>query len=101
MIDDSYTLNVEHVMPQRESPDWKIPEQTAQQFRKRLGNMVLLSPTENVKLGTRPFNEKRKVYAQSPVLLTQAVGSYKDWGPTQIDEWQEHLAELAVKIWPA
>ncbi|MGH6848082.1 MAG: DUF262 domain-containing protein [Methylocella sp.] len=101
VIDDSYTLNVEHVMPPRESPDWKIPEQTAQQFRNRLGNMVLLSPAENVKLGTRPFKEKRMVYAQSPLLLTQAVSSYRDWGPTQIDEWQEHLAELAVKIWPA
>jgi len=101
VIDDSYTLNVEHVMPQRESPDWNIPEQTAQQFRKRLGNMVLLSPTENVKLGTKPFKEKRKVYAQSPLLLTQSVGGYRDWGPTHIDEWQEQLAELAVKIWSA
>lgn len=101
VIDDDYTFNVEHVMPQRESSDWKIPEQTAQQFRKRLGNMVLLSPTENVKLGTKGFKEKRKVYAKSPLLLTQEVGAYSDWGPTQIDEWQEKLAELAVNVWPA
>lgn len=99
-LDESYSFNVEHVLPQREAAGWKIQEQTAQQFRKRLGNMILLNPDENVKLGTKPFSEKRKVYARSPLLLTQAVGKYKEWGPLQIDEWQEHLAELASEIWP-
>jgi Protein of unknown function DUF262/Protein of unknown function (DUF1524) len=99
-LDETFAFNVEHVMPQRESPDWPIEEQLAQQFRKRLGNMVLLSPDENVKLGNKGFVEKRIVYAKSPLLLTQTVGAFANWGPTEIDQWQESLAELAVKIWP-
>ena len=63
--------------------------------------MVLLNPQENVRLGAKPFSDKRKVYAGSPLLLTQGVGKYHPWEPAQIDEWQESLAELAVKVWPA
>ena len=100
VIDDSFAHNVEHVLPQREAAGWDIPEQTAQQFRKRLGNMVLLNPSENVKIGNKAFSEKRPTYLKSPMLLTQAVGKFLAWGPGEIDKWQESLAEWAVKVWP-
>lgn len=99
-LDESFAFNVEHVMPQRESDDWPIDEQVAQQFRKRLGNMVLLSPDDNLKLGNKGFADKRKVYVKSPLLLTQNVGSFAKWGPADIDQWQEQLSDIAVKIWP-
>jgi hypothetical protein len=101
IIDDTINFNVEHILPQSESPDWPLPEQTALQFRKRLGNMVLLNPDMNVRIGGRSFADKKKVFAQSPLLLTQAVAKYPDWGPTEIDKRQETLADLAVKVWPA
>ena len=100
-LDESFAYNVEHVLPQKEADAWPIAEQTALQFRKRLGNMVLLRPEENVKLGNKGFDMKRQAYAKSTPLLTQGVGKYLTWGPVEIDEWQDYLAELAVKIWPA
>lgn len=100
-LDDSFAYNAEHIMPQRESADWPIAEQTAMQFRRRLGNMVLLNPEQNVRLGNKGFDEKRAVYSGSPLLITQQIGGYLTWGPNEIDEWQGRLAELAVKIWPA
>jgi hypothetical protein len=100
-LDESFSYNVEHVMPQRESDEWPIAEQTASQFRKRLGGMVLLRPEDNVRLGNKSFETKRQVYRQSPLLLTQGVGSYLTWGQPEIDAWQERVADLAVKIWPA
>ncbi len=101
ILDDTIHFNVEHILPQSESKDWKIPEQTALQFRKRLGNMVLLNPDVNAKIGGDSFAEKKKAFAKSPLLLTQAVSKFKQWGPAEIDERQEALADLAVKIWPA
>ena len=98
-LDESFKFNVEHIMPQSEAVGWNVSEQTALQFRKRLGNMVLLNPEANVKLGNKPFSEKRGVYASSPLLLTQAVSKFEDWGPAEIDIRQESLSELAVKIW--
>jgi hypothetical protein len=99
-LDDTYFFNVEHIMPQSESSEWPIAEQTAQQIRKRLGNMVLINPEVNVKLGNKAFSEKRKAFSTSPLLLTQEVSKQKKWGPAEVDERQEFLAELAVKIWP-
>jgi Protein of unknown function DUF262/Protein of unknown function (DUF1524) len=101
ILDDTIHFNVEHIMPQSASKDWKIPEQTAFQFQKRLGNMVLLNPEVNVKIGGSGFSEKKKVFAKSPLLLTQAIAKFAKWGPAEIDERQETLADLAVKIWPA
>ncbi len=101
ILDDTIHFNVEHVLPQSESSEWPIPEQTALQFRKRLGNMVLLNPEVNAKIGNKSFLEKKKVFAGSPLLLTQAISKFAKWGPNEIDERQELLAELAVKVWPA
>jgi hypothetical protein len=101
ILDDTIHFNVEHILPQSESKDWKIPEQTALQFRKRLGNMILLNPDINAKIGGNGFAEKKKLFVKSPLLLTQAVGKFAQWGPAEIDERQEALADLAVKIWPA
>jgi hypothetical protein len=101
IIDDTINFNVEHILPQSESPDWQLPEQTALQFRKRLGNMVLLNPDANVKIGGKSFADKKKVFAVSPLLLTQAVSKFPHWSPAEIDKRQEALADLAVKVWPA
>ena len=70
ILDDTIHFNVEHILPQSESKDWKIPEQTALQFRKRLGNMVLLNPDVNAKIGGNGFADKKKIFAKSPLLLT-------------------------------
>lgn len=101
ILDDTIHFNVEHILPQSESKDWQIPEQTALQFRKRLGNMVLLNPDINAKIGGIGFSDKKKVFAKSPLLLTQAVAKFAKWGPAEIDERQEALSDLALKIWPA
>ena len=99
-LDETFALNVEHVLPVRESENWNLDEQIALQFGKRLGNMVLLNPEENVKLGNKSFGDKRKVYAKSPLLLTQKVGKFSKWGPEEIDDWQDQLSDLALQVWP-
>jgi hypothetical protein len=63
--------------------------------------MVLLNPDVNAKIGGNSFTEKKKVFTKSPLLLTQAVSKFAQWGPTEIDARQETLADLAVKVWPA
>jgi hypothetical protein len=100
-LDESFAYNAEHIMPQRESADWPIAEQTAMQFRRRLGNMVLLNPEQNMRLGNKAFDVKKAVYASCPLLLTQRISEYSTWGPAEIDLWQARMAEMAVKIWTA
>ena len=68
ILDDTIHFNVEHILPQSESKDWKIPEQTALQFRKRLGNMVLLNPDVNAKIGGNGFRGQKEDFCQEPVI---------------------------------
>jgi hypothetical protein len=76
-----------------------VTEETAQAYGRRLGNMVLLNPNVNVKIGNKSFAEKNLIHAASPLILTQEVAEYDDSGPVQVDQRQDKLANLAAKIW--
>jgi hypothetical protein len=99
ILEDTLVFNLEHIMPQSPSDAWDVTEETAQAFGRRLGNMVLLNPNVNVKIGNKPFTERKPIYASSPLVLTQEVADYEEWGPIQIDQRQTRLADLAPKIW--
>jgi hypothetical protein len=49
-------------------------------------------------IGNKLFAEKKLIYAASPLVLTQEVADYDDWGPVQIDQRQARLADLAPRF---
>ena len=99
ILEDEKTLNLEHIMPQSSSSDWSISDDVRQQYKKRLGNLALLNPSSNVKIGNSAFTEKKKVFATEDHLLTKDVAKFDEWGPQQIEKRQETLAELAAQVW--
>jgi hypothetical protein len=98
-VDDPAEYNLEHVMPQRPSPEWNIDEAIVRNYYKRLGNMALLPPGENVAIGNRSFEERKPVYGRSGLVLTQQLAEYEQWGPAEIDRRQRLLAEYAIRTW--
>jgi hypothetical protein len=92
--------NLEHIMPESAARTWGLPQEQVEAFYKRLGNMCLLSPRQNVGLGNVLFSERRGIYTESPYLLTQEIGSYHTWGSEEIETRQKALAELAPRVWP-
>jgi hypothetical protein len=99
VLEDTTQFNLEHVIPLNPGDAWGLPEEVAQSYAKRLGNMALLDPAENCDVGNKGFKEKQIVYAQSSQLLTQELSKLHNWTPTEIDERQAELAELALQIW--
>lgn len=99
ILEDTTLYNLEHVIPLKPSTEWKLQDETIQAYSKRLGNMTLLDPTHNSDFGSDTFKVKRPHYRKSPLLITQNVGKYDEWGPVQIDDRQAFLADRAVKIW--
>lgn len=98
-VDDPTEYNLEHIMPQKPSNAWPIDEITARTYNKRIGNLALLSPTVNVSLGNQSFPTRCPIYQESPQLLTQRVAEYDSWGTVEIEDRQERLAEIAVRVW--
>jgi hypothetical protein len=98
--EDTLSVNAEHVLPVTPSPDWNVPSDIIASYSKRLGNIVLLRATDNVKVGNKAFTEKKKAYKISPFKTTQWVAEYKQWDFKDINHRQKRLAELAPKVWP-
>lgn len=98
---DSNELTLEHVLPQRPRDGYwqEFNEEDRKYYAKRLGNMALLLGKTNNKISNGPFEEKRKEYAESKLLLTQNIGRPESWDQEAIEERQQLLANLAVKAW--
>lgn len=101
-VNDRDVINLEHVLPRKPDDHWKgFKEDDVRQKATRLGNLALMLASDNSKLGSQAFKEKKKVFKGSPYTLTSGIAEYDDWTAATIDERQEELAELAVKTWPA
>jgi hypothetical protein len=99
---DETELNLEHVLAQNAEPaDWTgiTTAEDVATWAYRLGNMVLLTKSENEDVGNGAFPTKKPVLRASQLALTSEVGRRADWGPKQIDERQQRLAKLAVEAW--
>ena len=93
-------VNLEHILPRNPSDQWNhIDEETQQANCRKVGNLALLSVTDNVDAGNDRFSEKRKIYEQSELGLTSTVAQYDTWGSEEIRERQNELARLAIRIW--
>jgi len=99
-VDDTMSFNLEHIMPLTITDKWDIEPETASAYQKRLGNMALINPKQNVMLGNSSFKEKKKEFKKSTSVTTQQVSSYSDWGPPAIINRQQYLASVVSKIWP-
>lgn len=111
-VDDSATL--EHIVPCK--PEKWIDyvkannkleingeefglEQFLEEIIFRLGNQTLLLPEDNSKIGNEAFDIKKKVYAKSKFVLNQKISKEKIWSLSQIVQYQDEMAKLALQIW--
>jgi hypothetical protein len=99
--DDATDVNLEHILPKSPSDEWPgIDGEILRSNVHRVGNLVLLQTTPNGFLSSSGYETKRPVLLGSAFSLTRAAGEYPAWGPSQIAQRQESLADLAVQTWP-
>ena len=100
---DVEKVNLEHVLPLTVTEEWEkiFSKDDTRAYQKRLGNLALMSSKSNSKAGNDSFTEKRKVFAKSTFHFTKIIGSKKIWNKKEIEQRQNEMAKLAVKIWPS
>lgn len=98
--EDIAAVNLEHILPLNPSSEWKIKQEIAETYYRRLGNMTLLRAKDNVTVANKGFEEKKKAYKISPFVLTTELTKYAAWGPEEIQKRQVEMAKLAPKVWP-
>jgi len=55
--------------------------------------------SDNSDLKSIGFQEKKKVYAQSPYALTSQLAEFDDWASEVVGTRQATLAGMAVETW--
>jgi uncharacterized protein with ParB-like and HNH nuclease domain len=99
---DLSAAQVEHVMPQTLSCDWRSDlgldaERVHADWLHRPGNLTLSA--YNQELWNHPFALKRQRYAQSNIVLTRELADYDRWTETEIKKRGQMLATEATQIW--
>ncbi|QRP46892.1 DUF262 domain-containing protein [Amycolatopsis sp. FDAARGOS 1241] len=106
---DLATLTIEHVLPQRPTPEWRqmLTEdlEPGEDFRQlhesivhTLGNLTLTG--YNSELSNSPFSVKRPQLAGSGVRMNQEIAVRERWGRPQIHERADALADRVISEWP-
>jgi alkylated DNA nucleotide flippase Atl1 len=103
---DAVELQVEHVMPQSLSSEWRDhleslgqdPDEVHGELVHTLGNLTLTA--FNGTLSNNPFERKRQIYEASHLELNRALAENESWGREQILARADVLAEQVAGVWP-
>lgn len=103
----AYTI--EHVLPQRPSgaSEWRRwfsnPEELGGCVES-LGNLTLVSTSQNDKARNASWSEKKKIYADAPpsaplLAITRDVLAHEEWRRNDIYGREERLVSLMERLW--
>lgn len=89
--ESSASDSIEHIRPQSEGPDDVVH---------RLGNLLVLPPKLNSKLGAKSPKEKRKHYLGTGLLIArEVVDDLNHWNKAAIDRRERAILEWGLKEW--
>jgi hypothetical protein len=94
---------VEHILPQTLSEAWRTSlgteaERIHTTWLHTPGNLTLTG--YNAELHNRPFEEKRRQYKTSNIVITRQLASLQSWAEVEIQERGQAMAKVVASIWP-
>jgi len=113
---DESDRSIEHILPQTKNANpWiadlkSLGEELAvvqDRWLHTLGNLTIVSPSDNSSLGAKRFPEKADIFRGLGYKMTQAVLTFATeragellWGAAAIEARAKDLAERATETWP-
>ena len=100
------SITVDHLAPQSLKGAWRSEFPDDEEERRKLlgllGNLVPLSQSDNSTKGAADWDEACQRLRNETIYRTtrEVLEKYETWGPQQIIERTENLAEQAVLRWP-
>ena len=103
---DNNEYTIEHIMPQHLTPAWREClgsdyAEIHETWLHRLANLTLTGYNPN--LSNKSFEEKRDSleggYKNSGLRMNQRVATKTSWGLSELEERNEEMLSLAMKIW--
>ncbi len=101
--ENSQEFDLEHILPKKYKDHWQNHMEHFpgghHRYVHRLGNMTLIAPEMNRRLGNTSFEIKRQIYETNCLDITKRVLEEPHWSADAINRRQNWLANEAVKIW--
>lgn len=91
--------SIEHIYPRNTRSSNQ--DNNLEPLKNSLGNLTILDPAQNNKGDNDSFIQKKSIYTQSSVVLTQDIGANATWTQTEIDAHKNLLIDAAIKIFQA
>jgi len=95
---------IEHILPQKLTPDWKkiFSQKNHLEYRDTMANLIPLSAPLNKRTRQKLYAEKRKIYANDSMFATPRVlaKKYKAWNMETLLNRSEIISGWAVIRWP-
>jgi hypothetical protein len=88
------SMTIEHIAAQSALPE---QNQLEEEHYGQFGNLILVTPEVNTKLGNKTFKEKKKILTDNGVPLDDVVKQAEEWGLEQIVKRTETLSALSFK----
>jgi alkylated DNA nucleotide flippase Atl1 len=102
---ENSNLSIEHILPQTLNQEWKDhliglgldPAEVILIWGHTLGNLTLTA--WNSQLSNNFLQRKQEILADSELRLNDDLKEIEQWGPGEIRERADTLAEAAIAIW--
>lgn len=98
-IFDISSTTIEHVYPQNAAEEDKVD--ALESKKQEIGNLSIAAPSENDKLGNKPFGKKRKAFQNSGLKLNRDIGENDSWTEQIVSDRATKFSEAALKIFRA
>jgi Protein of unknown function DUF262/Protein of unknown function (DUF1524) len=105
---DPEKYSVEHILPKNYGADseWQqlfTPEQRDQSIQ-LLGNLTLVTKSQNERAANMDFAGKRAIYAEAragvgPLAITRELVNVEQWGPAELAARSEQMLARVNEIW--
>jgi hypothetical protein len=101
IIHDLKSLHLEHIAPQSETEEWleamfgtdESKHANYEVLVTRGGNLTLLDPGLNTKIGNKSFTAKKAEYTKSGLFITSNLCEFENWDESLIQDRGDWLAE--------
>ena len=103
VVEITTEATMEHIFPSKPAAGSRwltdFPETIADRYRGMLGNLTLLTETEQNKARNYDFRVKREVLTGSRFALSRRLGDQTAWGPKQIDQATRDMIDIVMRSW--
>jgi uncharacterized protein with ParB-like and HNH nuclease domain len=96
---DLKRLTIEHIYPQNPTSTWIDPALTP--YTHKIGNLSILGPGENSRIGNEPFANRKAYYGRSALRLNQEISRLPNWDEAVLLARRDELFARAKKIFTA